>query len=384
MKKLSKLNQGGFIIPLLLSIIAVLVIGGGVYAYHEMKMQQATTASTTAEMNVDETASTSGDVSSNSLSNNSTQATTNTPVTSQSNISSSSQKICSYQSNLDPFEAQAGVLFQALGTNCAVIQKQANGYQVVFNGISSSVYPQIFLSEDPLNFSPDGKHFAFVASNIGKGTLQNGTFLEGQRFAVVDNVAGKVYDNVDSPEYSSDGQHFGYCAQSGGYFTNQAAAQYYKVVDGVETEITQPETTNDCFPLFPLASKYKTNNNASVSLPGSKYSLSTDFSTACTNMMGECSIHLFVKNNVSGTTQTFGPYGEIDDEVLSPDENNFAFVVPDNTMNKPGELAVNVYLNGKVVGSYNEVENVIFSDDSHSLTYNARIGTDVYYVTQSF
>lgn len=69
-----------------------------------------------------------------------------------------------------------------------------------------------------LTFSPDGKHFVYVARR------------NGQEFIVFDGKRGPVFDDVWGLKFSSDGGHFAYC---GGFFKAfSGRPQTFVLLDG--------------------------------------------------------------------------------------------------------------------------------------------------------
>jgi len=323
-----KTFQRGFIIPLLLVIIAVLVVGGGIYIY------------TITIIN-----------------------------TQQPTI----KLICSFSGNtIDDGQYQNGLTFVAQGENCATLSGWApnnpTNQSLTFNGVTKT-WRYVLLSFYQANFSPDGKHFAYTASNVPLPAPNPGGDWKPQRFVVSDNVAGSTYDDVYYPQYSQDGKHFGYCAYQNG--------QYLKIIDGIATATTKGDYFDSCGSLF----GYSVKGNEGLGVGADVFSndksieIKTYFdpkiagSVSCS--MAECPIYISVTKN--GVAKIYGPYSDVASSVaFSSDNKHFAWTLG-------GQLFVDGISSGQ---KYNEAFNLSFLTGNNYITYNARSGKSVYFISE--
>lgn len=341
------LNRG-ISTPIAIGIIAVLVVvvGGGILAYQYYYIPKQETKNLAVET-----------------------PKTETPE----QIIPVVEKICSYQTDIDDVQYQYGLTFVAKDRNCSTLIENSEGDSLNINGTLTKIYPDIFLNQS--NFSPDGKHFAFVASNLkdnGRGDFfynLNGKF---QRFVVSDNTRGTTYDNILSdPQYSQDGKHLGYCAQQDD--------KYLKIIDGQEQTITKEiYLNNGCDSLFAYNPSPSRNYNLhqTVTSPDGKSVLEE---SSCANTRASCEIYKTLLLS-TGEKKKFGPYWDIVNYTqFSLDSKHFAYsaqVIVDK-----GQYTA-VIIDGKINDKYNEVWNLRFSDDSQFLIYNARLHNDIYYVVK--
>jgi hypothetical protein len=340
-----KNSQKGFIIPLLLIIIVIVVVGG-IYMYRQDKPINVATTST-----------------------------------------NNHQLVCTYPlSSTDDSQFQSGLGFWVDGKNCAFLIQDNSGIRVNINGALTKAYPSVYLMEERVNFSPDGKHFAFTASNLTDAQFmalpKGGSFLKGsQRFIVSDNTEGRVFDEIVYPQYSKDSQHLGYCGQRNG--------QWSKVIDGKEQSVTKEfvfdESSNGCKSLFGY-------NSTRFSLENSQEATSADSSLvlkfpvpAPTNTRADFQASATITNTKTGQVVKYGPYWDrISYAQFSPDSKHFAYTttVIDNLGSLNQQQYDAVILDGKIVDKYNEALNLYFSSDSKALIYNSRIKNSVYYITE--
>jgi Tol biopolymer transport system component len=112
----------------------------------------------------------------------------------------------------------------------AFVAKVEGGEAAYVDGVAGKTYPAIAsdpLSEAgrgcPFTFSRDGRRVAYVVN------LSNAASARGPRRVVVDGIEGPVFDYVWSGglDFSDDGKHFAYTAERGG--------KGFAVVDGVES-----------------------------------------------------------------------------------------------------------------------------------------------------
>jgi hypothetical protein len=360
--------QKGFIVPVLLAIIALLVVGGGVYIYVSKKTETPVNTETSPATNQQNTS-------------NNTPA--NTPPSGQTDNNGVSlaqptkQVICSNNSavtgQISDTQYQNNLNFVAKGKNCATVTQNFNGYILNVNGSPTSAYATVFLAFYNQNFSPDGKHFAFTASDLkdnGRGDFYfnlNGKF---QRYIVSDNVRGKTYDDVYRPQYSQDGNHLGYCAKISG--------QYFKVIDGQEQQISESDYSNSCDLLFGYNPNPDINQNLhkDITSPDGKKILSE---SPCANTRAECAIYKTITNVSTGANTKYGPYSMVTQNIFSPDSKHFLYIA--SFAKSTGQYDALV-IDGKEGEHYNEVFNLNLSADGKSATYNARSQNTIYYIVQ--
>lgn len=291
------------------------------------------------------------------------------------------EKICSYQTDINDVSYQYGLTFVAKDRNCATFIENSEGNFLKINGTLTKAYPDIFLNQS--NFSPDGKRFAFVASNLkdnGRGDFffnLNGKF---QRFVVSDNTQGSTYDKIlSSPQYSQDDKHLGYCAQRND--------QYLKVIDEQEQIITKDiYLNNGCNSLFDYDPSPNRNYNLhqTVISPDSKSVLEE---SSCANTRATCEIYKTLMLS-TGEEKKFGPYWDVVNYTqFSPDSKHFTYSAQIFEGGQPGmgigKQYTAVILDGEIIDKHNEVWNLKFSDDSQFLIYNARLYNDIYYIVKA-
>ena len=360
-----KNSQKGFIVPVLLGIIALLVVGGGIYIYENKKAETpinviSKTSQSDAIQN--ETNTNVSDVAVKQNISNSTPSELVSKLT--KNI------ICTLSGNrIDDSSNQNGLTFFAKDLGCAALSGWApnnpTDQSLTFNGVAKN-WKYVLLSFDQASFSLDGKHFAYTASNIPLPSPNPGGDWKPQRFIVSDSIANKTYDDVYYPQYSQDGKHLGYCAQQNG--------QYLKVVDGVETMTNKDDYFKTCDSLFGFKQGFSADHSqekqGEKSLDG-KYTIRQ---TGCTAKFG-CQV-IVVTNNTTGISKEYSggndQYGNASNIIFSSDGKHFAWLI-----------GPQVYVDGIWNSEkYDETFNLNFSSDSKSITYNARNGKNVYFVTE--
>lgn len=362
---MNKNHKGFASMTVLLVVLGIAVIGGGAY-YLGMKSN----VQNKIQDNVDTIAP---------LVDN--KATNVVPtITTTSSTKQTKQIICSLSGNgVDAGQNQNGLTFFAKGKNCATLSgftpTLSTNESVIFNGVTKT-WRVAYLGYGQANFSHDGKHFAYTASNIYIPPAQRiaGVQTSTEQFIVSDNIAGPTYDSVYYPQYSQDGSRLGYCAQKNG--------KYFKVIDGVETITTKDTYFNECGSLFGYNPNPEINKNLhqNVTSPDGKYSL-TEYvpDSAVKNCnMANCAVYKVFKNISTGVTTQYGPYDMVTDTDFSSDSKHFAYTV--TSLGSPQYYSV--VIDGKEKDDYNEIWDLEFSSDSKSLSYNARSGDTVYYVVE--
>ncbi len=362
---MNKNHKGFALITVLLIVFGITIISGGAY-YLGMKNSTQ-----------------------NKIQNN---LDTITPLVDKKNIDSVStitttssakqvkQIICSLSGNgIDAGQNQNQLTFFAKGKNCVTLSgftpTLSTNESVTFNGVTKT-WRVAYLSYGQANFSRDGKHFAYTASNMYIPPAQRvvGVQTSAEQFIVSDNIAGPTYDSVYYPQYSQDGNRLGYCAQKNG--------QYFKVIDGVETITTKDAYFNECGSLFGYNPNPEINKNLhqDITSPDGKYLLTElvpDSAIKNCNM-ANCAVYKVLKNISTGTTTQYGPYDMVTDTDFSPDSKHFAYTAI--SIDSPQYYSV--VIDGKEKDHYNEIWNLEFSSDSKSLSYNARSGDTVYYIVE--
>ncbi len=217
-------------------------------------------------------------------------------------------------------------------------------------------------------FSRDGKHVAYIKS------------AGGTERVVADGQEGKPYRIVlwNSLSFSQDGQHLVYaaCEQTNCHETNR----WLVVLDGAERP--SPET--------PVA--------LTLNPDGSRLAITVESRKARTSYVV-----------VDGEAQK--PYDEVLRPIFSNDGKRYAylarrekkaFVVVVDGKEEPGTFEsmscrfspdsqhmlyegqvdgkALVFLDGKELGQYDDVEDVVYSDDGQQLAYTARRGDDWFVV----
>jgi hypothetical protein len=356
-----KNSRRGSLASVLLVIIALLVIGGGVYIYENKKTQAPVIVDTGTQQ-----------------SNQNQQTNTQTPpVANQQNTSANASQptakvICSLSGNtIDDGSSQNGLTFFAQGQSCATLSGWApndpTNQSLTFNGVTKT-WRYVLLSFYQASFSLDGKHFAYTASNVPLPSPNPGGDWKPRRFVVSDNVASPTYDDVYYPQYSQDGKSLSYCARQNG--------QYLKIIDGIETVTSKDGYFNSCGSLF--GNSVKGNEGlgvgADIFSPDKKIEIKSYFDPKAAGSvncnMAECPIYISVITN--GNTKIYGPYSDVVSSVaFSSDSKHFAWLLG-------GQVFVDETRKGE---SYDEAFNLKFSSDSKSITYNARLSKAVYFVT---
>lgn len=353
-----KNSQKGFIMPVLVIIIALLVIGGGFYIYKNKKTEAPNVANNnevqlTNQNQQTNTQNPSPIVNQNTSSNNSLATNVQQQAT--------TKVICSLSGNtINDDSNQNGLTFFAQGQSCATLSGWAPNNPInqslTFNGVTKT-WHYVLLSFNQASFSIDGKHFAYTASNIPLPLPNPVGDWKPQRFVVSDNIAYKTYDDVYNLQYSQDGKHLGYCARQNG--------QYLMIIDGVETVINKDDDfdSDPCDSLFTNSEANDGRGRGATRAAGS---------VNCN--IAECPIYISVFTN--GNEKVYGPYnGPYSDvassQAFSSDSKHFAWL-----------LGGQVFVDGTQKGeSYNEAFNLKFSSDDKSITYNARSSKTVYFVT---
>jgi len=358
-----KNSQKGFIVPLLLAIIAVLVVGGGVYIYNNKKAEVPAIVDTGTQP-----------VNQNPQQTNNQTPPTNTlppsnPITNTgvSTVQATTKIICSLSGNtIDDGSNQNGLTFFAQGKSCATLSGWApnnpTNQSLTFNGVTKT-WRMVLLSFYNAHFSPDGNHFAYTASSIPLPQVSAGGDWKPQRFVVSDNVAGPTYDDVYYPQYSQDGKHLGYCAYQDG--------QYMKIVDGVKTITTKDDYFSTCDSLFGFKQSPPTDHSQQSQGEKSSDGSYTIRQTECSAKFG-CKM-IVVTNNTTGVSKEYPEGRDVNasNVIFSPDSKHFAWL-----------MGSQVYVDGNWNGKkYDEAFNLNFSSDSKSVTYNARSAKTVYFIT---
>ena len=298
-------------------------------------------------------------------------------------VSTSKQQICSYQtgalSRIQNYEDQNGGAFRVQGTHCVIEKKTANGYSVVVNGVTFS-YPGISISHYDANFSLDGKHFVFTASNVYNDVPASLEYLKvgSDRFVVSDGIAGPVYNDVLYPQYSQDGNHLSYCATQNG--------ARLRITDGNAESITQEDYLSNCFGPKQSDTTEAINDFGTTTSPGGKYSIRTvDVCGPNTSLMAECPTLTTLTYIPTGAI--FGSYSNMGFLHFSSDDKHFFAI----SGSGPGTFAtdfnafskkLDIIMDGNVTTDYNEIISLALTPDGKSLAYNARQGTTLYYVVQ--
>lgn len=267
--------------------------------------------------------------------------------------------------NVDDNQEQNYFLFVAQGQSCATASgfapnNNSTSQTLTFNGVTKT-WRMVLLSFYMTHFSPDGKHFAYSASNLPLPPVVAGGDWKPKRFIVSDNVAGPTYDDVYFPQYSQDGKHLGYCARQNG--------QYLKIVDGAQTITTQDDYFATCDSLFGF--KQGPDTKQEYISPDGKINIKVPVCGRTT-----CS-PVTVVYNQTGVLKTYDVGGNpAVYTAFSADSKHFVWLVGNKLYI---DANIDVYSNNQ---NYNEVFNVSFSGDSKSITYNARSGKTVYFVTE--
>jgi len=296
-------------------------------------------------------------------------------------VSEIKKVICTLSGNDVPDNSnQLGLTFAAKGESCATLSgltdNEATAQSVTFDGVTKT-WRLAMLS--PSDFSPDGKHFVYVASNMPLPQIVTGGDWKPERFVVADNVAGPTYDDIFQPQYSPDGQHLGYCAYSGG--------QYIEIIDGKQVGVTtKDDYYSACASLFGTDQSKSPLSGSGIPIdlksPGGKYEIKTYFDpkvTANPNIncnMVDCPIYVSLTNLTAGDARAsvFGSYESLPQVEFSPDGNHFLWATDGGLVIDGNEVAE--------AQTYNEIFNVSFSPDSRSVTFNARSKSTVYYIIQ--
>ena len=291
------------------------------------------------------------------------------------------EKICSYQININDIQYQYGIAFVAKDRNCATLIKSSEGDALNINSVLTKIYPDIFLNQS--SFSPDGKHFSFVASNLkdnGRGDFffnLNGKF---QRFVISDDIRGTTYNNILSNlQYSQDGKRLGYCAKQD--------EQYLKIIDGREQLIIKEAYLNDgCNSIFGYDLSPNRNYNFHQTVTSNDRQ-SVLRESSCENTRATCKIYKTLIL-ATGDKKEFGPYYDyVNYTQFSPDSKHFTYSAQIFEDGRPGvdigRQYTAVILDGEVIDKYNEVWNLKFSDDNQFLIYNTRLHNDICYVVKS-
>ncbi len=280
--------------------------------------------------------------------------------------------ICTLSGNtIDDSQNQNGLTFFAQGQSCAtasgfLVGNNSTSQSVTFNGMTKT-WRMVLLSFYMAHFSPDGEHFAYAASNLPLPAIVPGGDWKPQRFIVSDNVEGPTYDDVYYPQYSQDGKHLAYCAYQGG--------QYMKIIDGIKTITTKDYYFTNCDSLFGFKQGLYTDHSQTSQGEISSNGAYTITQNECSAKWG-CQ-EIVLKNNTTGISAKYPEVGEIASNVkFSSDSNHFTWL-----------LGNSIYIDGTLdtytkSQNYNEVFNIAFSADSKSITYNARLGKNVYYIVE--
>jgi len=155
----------------------------------------------------------------------------------------------------DPAMNEESFLASADGRRVAYFVMAGEGLAVVIDGVRGEVFEGI--ADRSLTFSPDGKHFGYIATRPGsqfvildgqvheyRGVSQKGIVFapdsshygwvgirDDHQFAVIDGVEGPPFEGV-APQgilFSTEGGHHAYAAKTG----NQAVV----ILDGAEGEL---------------------------------------------------------------------------------------------------------------------------------------------------
>lgn len=109
------------------------------------------------------------------------------------------------------FEIGPGWAEFSSNLNHVVWREEAEGgKRFVFDGVPGDWFHAI----DQLQFSPDGRHHAYVANNDKDVTFIKGTLYTG--FVVHDGKRGKAYDQVYFIKFSPDSNRLAYTVEQGG------------------------------------------------------------------------------------------------------------------------------------------------------------------------
>ena len=307
----------------------------------------------------------------------------------QSSLLSTSKKIGEIPNTTDVFDA-LGPFFSPDGQHFVYnIRKGGVGGEWSFE-LDGKEGKEIGLNNISYNFSPDSKHFAYVAKKDNKyfvvlddktGKEYDGVMNlqfshdsqhfayvaieENKQFIVLDSKEGKKYSSILNLQFSSDGQHLIYTAmniinvtaEENKYFiilnNNGEEKEYeYKQYDGVSDLIFSPDGQH-----FSYIAKEKVYNPA--------------------NIGGPVFNSLVVSDGKEGER-----YFMISKPIFSPDSKHLAYT------GYPAPHETNSYaviLNDEKVGAYNIIYNFKFTSDS-KLTYNAvketSVSQEVWYITE--
>jgi len=201
-------------------------------------------------------------------------------------------------------------------------------------------------------FSPDGKHFAYLAGYISRSPNDS-----DYRYMVVDGNKGQVYDEIRWFSWSSDSQHYAYYGAKN--------SREIWVLDGKEFS---SHAKVGSFVFSPdgegYAYSYQTENNQWVVVINGKESLPYERvdSTPVFSSDGKRVAFMAQKNGfwyvtVDGQQQAKG-YQRIGELLFSPDGKQFAYVAYDENYKR---LLV---LNGKAGQAYDDIQRVTFGPNN--------------------
>jgi len=119
------------------------------------------------------------------------------------------------------------------GKHLAYRAKRGKKWLVVYDGREDVVYHRI---EEYLVFSPDSKHFAYVATHDGLARdKENPVYVQahdGKQFVVLDGKAGAIYggSSVSQPVFSPDSKRLAFTVEAGHPYPQPN--KYFIVLDG--------------------------------------------------------------------------------------------------------------------------------------------------------
>jgi len=288
------------------------------------------------------------------------------------------------------------ITFVARDRACATVSKLDNGQETVtFRGKTSGPFEYVQVAFYTMDFSPDGKHLAYTASNVPIDSLprlnETGDRLafKPQRFVVADKKNGPVYDDIYYPQYSPDGKHLGYCGYKGGELFGDG--KYVVVIDGIETKSVNKIT--DCEDLFGKQEEKQINAWEATAPDGSlKLEVYFDPEQRRSNncLRGHCQVYISLRDSMNLELKKFGPFETITGSVFSPDSKHYAFFGERWYSNTEEPQQVyepsSIFIDGeKRSVPYSEngvISNMAFSNDSKTLHFNAQNGNEVYYVIE--
>jgi len=297
--------------------------------------------------------------------------TSKTKPSEEKTIKATEEKICSFpQEILDYSEKSIGWRkdqhYQVRDKNCLFLSPNIIVFntQVVYN---SQVDKQYGCVDDfSGKISPDGKHFAYIA--IKDGSVDFNDKCKGSKYvAVLDNQAGKIYDDIGDLTFSPDSQHFAYVAKN--------EAKYSIVLDNKEdksyNDVYGPVFSPDSQKLAFVAresgqlGKYFVVFDGQI---GKKYDHIGELIFSSDNQH-----FAFVACEGIQQKKCFpvidGQEGKKYDNLIyyltfSPDSQHFAYVA------KIGDKYFTV-LDGQEGKKYSDVRYLVFSPDSNQFAYSA-------------